>query len=109
MRREFYAYRAHGDEVGTSERTMATDPGTGEYPYLHAAGDVISFDSEEERDAYVARQVVTTTLEGGCHRRFHWVSSITPEEAAQFLEACATGRGCIHKSLIHLGRIRIPE
>ena len=109
MDQKFYAYRSYGDHAGTSERTMNTDPNTGEYPHLHAAGDVIDFDSEEERDAYVERQVVITTLEGGHDRKFHWVTPITTENAQRSLEACATRPMCIHKGHVRQGRVRIPE
>ena len=50
----FYAYRAYGDPAGTAEMTMQSDPGTGDEPHIHPAGVVISFESEEQRDAYIA-------------------------------------------------------
>ena len=109
MDQKYHAYRSNGDRAGTSERTMNTDPSTGEYPHLHAAGDVIPFDSEEERDAYVERQVVITTLKGGHDRKFHWVTPITTEEAEKFAEACATPPMCIHKGHVHQRQVRIPE
>lgn len=108
MPAKYYAYRSHGDEAGTYQRTMRTDPNTGDVPNLHAAGDVIIFDSEEERDAYVARKVVKTTLEDGSHRRFHWVTAITTEEAEKYLAACAAVGMCIHKGYALQGLVRVP-
>ncbi len=105
----FYAYRSYGDPAGARKMTISSDPNTGDDPHLHAAGDVIAFYSEGERDAYVARQVVVTTLEGGHHRRFHWVSPVTTEKARRFLEACAARPTCIHKTDVRRGQVRIPE
>ena len=68
----FYAYRAYGDRAGTAEMTMQPDPGTGDEPHIHPAGVVMSFESEEQRDAYIAQQVVATTLPDGRDRRWHW-------------------------------------
>ena len=105
----FYAYRAFGDQAGTKEVTMSWDPNTGDYPYLHAAGDVLVFTSEEERDAYVAQKAVITHLASGRHRRFHYVSKITAEEGRDFQKSCAASPTCIHKSYVRQGRVRIPE
>ena len=93
----FYAYRSHGDRAGTGEMTMNSDPNTGEYPYLHATGEVISFDSEEERDAYVAQGEVITHRGGGRDRRFHWVSKVTAADGLDHLARCAASPHCIHR------------
>ena len=106
---KFYAYRAHGDQAGTGEMTMNSDPNVGEYPYLHSAGDLIAFDSEEERDEYVAQEVVITHRGGGRDRRFHWVSKVTAEEAHDFQERCAARPHCIHKGQVMRGQVRIHE
>ena len=109
MNQQHYAYRAHGDCVGTAEMTMNTDPGTGEYPFLHPAGHVLAFDSEEARDAYVAQEVVITHRGGGRDRRFHWVSKVTAEDELDFQERCAASPHCIHKGQEMRGQARIHE
>ena len=109
MDHQFYAYRSVGDHAGTGERTMDTDPATGEYPYLHAAGDVVRFDSEEERDAYVAERVMITTLGAGRDKRFHWVTALSPAAVQEFMDACATPPMCVHKGRASRGEVRIPE
>jgi hypothetical protein len=106
---QFFAYRSYGDRAGTGEMTMNSDPNTGEYPYLHSAGDVIAFDSEEERDEYVAQEVVITHLGGGRNRKVHWVSKITAEEGRAFQEMCAERPHCIHKGQVRRGQVRIHE
>ena len=106
----FYAYRAYGDRAHKGEMTMSSDPHTGDDQYLHAAGDVLVFPSEEERDAYVAQAVVITHLGGGGRdRRFHRVIKLSAEEGQAFQERCAASRICIHKSHLREGRVRIPE
>ena len=109
MDQKFYAYRAHGDQAGTGEVTMNTDPNTGDDRFLHAAGDVLVFDTEEERDTYVTQEVVITHLGGGRDRKFHWVSKITAEEGLDHLERCAASPHCIHKGQVDRGETRIPE
>ena len=109
MDEQYFAYRAFGDRASTAEMTMNSDPGTGQVPYIHPVGDVITFDSPEMRDAYVAKRVVITTLEGGRDRKFHWVTAITAEEAEEFAAACAAGPTCLHQSNARAGRVRIPE
>ena len=89
--------------------TMNTDPNCGEYPYLHSAGDVIPFDSADERDAYVAQEVVITHLGGGRGRKYHWVTAITAEEGMDWQERCAAGSYCIHKGQEMRGQVRIHE
>ena len=105
----FYAYRAYGDRAGTAEMTMQPDPGTGDEPHIHPAGVVMSFESEEQRDAYIAQQVVATTLPDGRDRRWHWVTPITPEQAQRYFEDCQASPSCIHKSHERRGRVRMPE
>ena len=109
MDQQYYAYRSYGDRAGTAERTMDTDPNTGEYPYLHSAGEIIAFDSEEERDAYVAQKVVITHLGGGRDRKFHWGSKIIAEQGRDFQERCAARPHCIHKGHAMRGQVRIHE
>ena len=108
MSQEYYAYRSYGDRAGTSERTMDSDPNTGEYPHLHSAGDVISFDSEEARDTYVSQRVVITTLQDGRHPKYHSVTSITTEKGQEFLADCTASPTCIHKSDMRQGSVRLP-
>ena len=109
MDQKFFAYRAHGDRAGTGEMTMNTDPNCGADPHLHAAGDVLAFDSEEARDEYVAQGVVITHRGGGRDRRFHWVSAITAEEGQDWQDRCAAGPHCIHKGQAQRGEVRIHE
>ena len=42
----YFAYRCHGDEY-QQKGSMENDPGTGDDYHIHAAGDVISFDSRK--------------------------------------------------------------
>ncbi len=104
-----YAYRSYGDQAGTGPMTMKSDPGTGEVETIHPAGTVMVFDSEEARDAYVAKKVVITTLEGGQDRKFHWVTAISAMEADDFSERCRADLLCIHKSGARRGEVRIPQ
>ena len=60
----YYAYRSQRDD-NLRNTTMGADPGTGDDHHIHAAGDVISFSSEEARDEYVKSGVVSTTLPDG--------------------------------------------
>ena len=100
----YHCYRACGDPTVPGPMTMESDPKTGEVPHLHPAGVVISFESEEARDNYVAQQVVTTTLPDG--RARHSLTAIIAEQARQFLEACAALSSCLHKSHERTGRVR---
>ena len=105
---QYHAYRAYGDPTGTGPITMEFDSVTGEIPHVHAAGVVISFESEEHCDTYIRQKVVTTILPDGRARRWHWVSPITSERARRFFEACESSPSCIHKSHARTGRVRMP-
>ena len=103
----YYAYRTFRD-VNLDDTRMGADPNTGDFNHLHAAGDVISFDSEEDRDEYIKRGYVYTTLPDGRVPKTHGVHVITTEEAVDFLESCAASKGCIHRGFARKGTTRIP-
>ena len=103
----YYAYRSQRDD-NLRNTTMGADPGTGDGHYIHAAGDVISFSSEEARDEYVKSGVVSTTLPDGTLLRTHAVHAITTERALEFEARCASSKGCIHKSHASMGTERVP-
>ena len=103
----YFAYRCYGD-VYIQSRSIEEDPGTGDNYHIHPAGDMISFDSEETRDEYVNKGVVSTTLPDGTHLKHHVVHAITTEDALELQERCASSKGCIHKAHTSMGTKRIP-